>query len=533
MSGALTVVSAVAPSDAAGLLKEELDADGGSGFSFGDLLADRAGTTFASVATRDEASAAAIQARLAGGFRVDDFFPPADGLPEGIPDAELQSRYGGRGWAALPPHRRGDRAARRRLRRLPRVAPCARSRPSSTAGTRRNAGPEGAGGGARPALGRRGRGPPGPAAPLAPLPRHDPPAALPAGAARPRATRHRWAEAAFAAIRASRYTLATMLAQRVREHPGRTLFQESPLPGAPLLELRGRSRGGSSGRPPPSSAPQRGQPRVAILSSNGLDAACADLACLVHGIPVTPLNPETDPETLGFILDRLRVNVVVAETDELRARAERAPGAPAARLASCSTPPAPLRGTAQARLAEALAGLAPGPGASARSRAAVRRPSTSPRPSCSRPAAPAFRRASCTPASRSSRSASRARRRCPAVGEGEVLLCYLPLFHTFGRYLEMMGMLFWGGTYVFAGNPSFDTLARALPAVRPTGLVGIPRRWAQLRERCLARGRGGRGAARGRRATACAGGSPPPGTSTRRCSATSSGTASSCAAGSG
>jgi hypothetical protein len=96
-SGALTVVSAVAPSDAAGLLKEELDADGGSGFSFGDLLADRAGTTFAEVATRDEAGAAAVQERLAGGFRVDEFFPPADGLPEGIPDAELQARYGGVG----------------------------------------------------------------------------------------------------------------------------------------------------------------------------------------------------------------------------------------------------------------------------------------------------------------------------------------------------------------------------------------------------------------------------------------------------
>jgi hypothetical protein len=99
VSGALTVVSAVTPSDAAGLLKEELDADGGSGFSFGDLLADRAGTTFAEVATRDEVRAAAVQARLAGGFRVDEFFPPADGLPEDIQDAELQSRYGGVGGA--------------------------------------------------------------------------------------------------------------------------------------------------------------------------------------------------------------------------------------------------------------------------------------------------------------------------------------------------------------------------------------------------------------------------------------------------
>jgi hypothetical protein len=49
------------------------------------------------VATRDEASAAAIQARLSGGFRVDDFFPLADGLPEGIQDAELQALYGGVG----------------------------------------------------------------------------------------------------------------------------------------------------------------------------------------------------------------------------------------------------------------------------------------------------------------------------------------------------------------------------------------------------------------------------------------------------
>jgi hypothetical protein len=60
-------------------------------------MADRSGTTFAEVATRDEASALRMQERLAGGFKLDDYFPPAADLPEGIPDAELQSRYGGVG----------------------------------------------------------------------------------------------------------------------------------------------------------------------------------------------------------------------------------------------------------------------------------------------------------------------------------------------------------------------------------------------------------------------------------------------------
>jgi hypothetical protein len=95
VSAALTVLSAQAPSDAIGVFKEELDAGGGSGFSFGDLLADRAGTTFALLATRDDAAARTLQARLAAGFRVDDFFPEAADLPENIQAAELEARYGG------------------------------------------------------------------------------------------------------------------------------------------------------------------------------------------------------------------------------------------------------------------------------------------------------------------------------------------------------------------------------------------------------------------------------------------------------
>jgi hypothetical protein len=97
VSAALTVLSSDKPSDEAGLFKEELDADGGSGFSFADLAADRSGTTFALVATRDEEAARAVQERLRAGFVASDFFPPAADLPEGIDDAAFQSRYGGVG----------------------------------------------------------------------------------------------------------------------------------------------------------------------------------------------------------------------------------------------------------------------------------------------------------------------------------------------------------------------------------------------------------------------------------------------------
>ncbi|MGA1794964.1 MAG: hypothetical protein ACMUIL_03795 [bacterium] len=98
VSAALEVLSNVMTSDAIGLLKEELDArPRGSGFSFADLLADRAGATFASVATRDKSSALMMQLKINYNFRIEDFFPPTDDLPENISARELESVYGGVG----------------------------------------------------------------------------------------------------------------------------------------------------------------------------------------------------------------------------------------------------------------------------------------------------------------------------------------------------------------------------------------------------------------------------------------------------
>lgn len=99
VSAALQVLSNAFASMDVGVLKEELDAVGGSGFSFGDLLADRAGTMFAIRATQSESAASAMQVRIVNGFAVTDFIPDAADLPEGLSDEVFKRRYGGVGGA--------------------------------------------------------------------------------------------------------------------------------------------------------------------------------------------------------------------------------------------------------------------------------------------------------------------------------------------------------------------------------------------------------------------------------------------------
>jgi hypothetical protein len=98
VSAAFVVLENPLFSDSAGLVKEALDTvNRGSGFSFADLAADKAGILFAEAATRDEASARAMQARLQKGFDVEAFFPPVSDLPEGLSAEQFRSQYGGVG----------------------------------------------------------------------------------------------------------------------------------------------------------------------------------------------------------------------------------------------------------------------------------------------------------------------------------------------------------------------------------------------------------------------------------------------------
>jgi uncharacterized protein YfiM (DUF2279 family) len=93
-SVALKIISDSEISFAIGEFKELLDSQqGGSGFSFADLAADRAGIRFAELAL-DENGALRVQ-QMASELRQEKtFFPSIAGLPEGIPQQVFDERGG-------------------------------------------------------------------------------------------------------------------------------------------------------------------------------------------------------------------------------------------------------------------------------------------------------------------------------------------------------------------------------------------------------------------------------------------------------
>jgi hypothetical protein len=81
------------PARGAGVVKEMLDSNGGSGFSFADMAANRAGIAFAVAVLKDRLTLDDV----ARTFTVESFMPPIDGLREGLQAKEFTAAFGGVG----------------------------------------------------------------------------------------------------------------------------------------------------------------------------------------------------------------------------------------------------------------------------------------------------------------------------------------------------------------------------------------------------------------------------------------------------
>jgi hypothetical protein len=92
VSAYLAAVLGDEAASSAGLAKELLDAQGGSGFSFVDLAADRAGARFAHGILNKQLPLGLLPQT----FTVKEFMPKVQDLPEGIPLADFKAQFGAR-----------------------------------------------------------------------------------------------------------------------------------------------------------------------------------------------------------------------------------------------------------------------------------------------------------------------------------------------------------------------------------------------------------------------------------------------------
>ncbi len=298
------------------------------------------------------------------------------------------------------------------------------------------------------------------------------------------ADRYAWAESALDSIHGSEYHLRDMFARSVRRFPDRYLFEDHVGAAHPVgfsyrfVDSRLKLIAAAFLR-------LKKTPRVAILASNSVDSACCDLACLMYDILVTPLNIHSGNDSIGWILEQLDINLVITDTTEQYHDLEKIRSKLNATFDILALDPLassdPFDGVGVLELAvpinqsEADVELRNRPRLGLHEVATVMFTSGS----TGMPKGIAFSIYNLV-SKRFCRGAA-----LPNVGDREKLICFLPLFHTFGRYFELMGMIYWGGTYVFPGNPSAATLLNLLPSVNPTGLISVPIRWQQIHERCM------------------------------------------------
>jgi long-subunit acyl-CoA synthetase (AMP-forming)/GNAT superfamily N-acetyltransferase len=289
-----------------------------------------------------------------------------------------------------------------------------------------------------------------------------------------------WADTILRLVESSHFTFAALFQQRANGYGERPLFRVPIRSGSRTLSWRQvAGRVDLIARSLLALGEETGDRPLAILSTNSLEMALVDLACLTSGI-VNIMVPATSTDSdVEFILGHADVGGIVVSDNEqlqkvLKVR-DRLPNlGPIIALDPSAT-------GARGVLAfdELLSRSTETPLAELEERRACLRiddlvtvmytsgTTGMPKGICFSHRNIVFKRFARALA-------------LPEIGEQDRFLCYLPLFHTFGRFLELTGCIFWGAVYCFARNPGIDTLAREMRQNGITAFISIPLKWMQF-----------------------------------------------------
>ncbi len=224
-------------------------------------------------------------------------------------------------------------------------------------------------------------------------------------------------------------------------------------------------------------------PRVALFSSNSLELICFDLACLISGVVNIPLPTNATTGSIDFIIKDSGANTIfVTGRRRLQLVLKLSDSIPKIRkiIATEQTEKAAPESLVSLKaFIKKAAGVKNSDVDSALQRVALDDLATIMYTSGTTETPKGIR------FSQQSLVSKRFARAIalPEVGDKDTFICYLPLFHTFGRLFEMMGCLFWGATYVLADSTRIDLLSQAMKLTRPTVFISIPKKWIQIHQR--------------------------------------------------
>ncbi|NQV16224.1 AMP-binding protein, partial [bacterium] len=227
-------------------------------------------------------------------------------------------------------------------------------------------------------------------------------------------------------------------------------------------------------------------PRIAILSENRLEVACTDIACLTYGFVNVPIQPAAPPAQLEYILKHAEIEgIFVSDSQHLSAIESILPNLPDIKhiityndVVSTN----PMVNSFKRLIEEAGTGDAMDWLEGIRLSVSLDNIATIMYTSGTTgyPKGIVFTHENII-------SKRFARSLALNLGQNDQFLSFLPLFHTFGRFLEMWGSVFWGSEYIFSSGKGIHSLIQDLQEMKPSVLISIPSRWQEIYEAIAAR----------------------------------------------